>query len=62
MRTFRNTENGELYTLSELEKIFSEWLEQDASDEEREIYAGHFGRWLNNCMTYNNGVLDEVKK
>ena len=62
VRMFRNTENGELYTLPELEKMFAEWLEQDASEEEREIYNGRFGVWLNACMAYNNGVLDEVRR
>lgn len=62
MRKFRNIENGEILTLEELRAWFSAWLEEDASQEEREIYGGKngFGYYLNNCMTYNNGTLEEV--
>ena len=58
-RYFYNTENEEIYTLEDLKEIFKTWLAEDASEEEKEIYSGNFGYWLNACMTRNNGVLDE---
>lgn len=64
MRKFRNIENGEVLTLEDLRKWFNTWINsEDSSAEEKEIYGGKngFAYYLNNCMTYNNGVLEEIR-
>ena len=57
MRTFRCTENNEIFSLAMLEEDFNIFKAESPSE-----YDGMtFGEYLNNCMTYNNGSLEEVK-
>lgn len=65
-RIFRNIENDEILSLEDLKAYFTEWLANDASMEEKASYAsdldGGFAAWLNSCMAYNNGALEEIIK
>lgn len=54
MRTFYDTEYDEYITFEQLEKEYEELKAK------RETEAETFGDYVSNCMTYNNGTLEEI--
>ena len=54
MRKFYDTENDEEITLKELQQEYENL--KASGDTESET----FEQYLSNCMTYNNGTLEEI--
>lgn len=54
-RLFIDNETGEILTESELLKEFNELKATEQTDAET------FAEYINNCMSYNNGTLDEIE-
>ena len=55
-RTFYDTENNEYITITQLENEYNE-LKANGNTE-----AETFKDYMNNCMWWNNGTLEEVRK
>ena len=49
-------EAEKLWTLEELKRFYETEADRD------ETWHCGFGAWLNGCMYYNNGTLEEVKQ
>ena len=56
MRKFYDTEHDKEITLEELQAEFEDL--KASGDTESET----FEQYLSNCMTYNNGTLEEIQK
>lgn len=54
MRKFYDTEHDKVITLEELQAEFEDL--KASGDTESET----FEQYLSNCMTYNNGTLEEI--
>ena len=54
MRRFIDTETDDIFTIEELEQEYNEL--KASGDTESET----FEQYLSNCMTYNNGTLEEI--
>ena len=54
MRTFHDIEYDEYITFEQLEREYEELKAQ------RQTEAETFSDYVSNCMTYNNGTLEEV--
>ena len=56
MKKYYNIDSEKVYTLEELKAIYDE-----AKEEASEYIEGTFAEYLNACMFYNNGSLDEYE-
>lgn len=54
MRKFYDTENDEEITLEELQQEYEQLKANGDTESET------FEQYLSNCMTYNNGTLEEI--
>lgn len=57
MTTFKDIESGEIVTLEQLEKEFASLKKWDPA-----TYDYNFNRYVENCLTRNNGTLEEIEK
>ena len=56
MRKFYDVDRDEIITIQQLEKEYAEIKAIGGTDSET------FNKYIINCLTYNNGTLEEIKE